>query len=151
MNSDSRLPAQTITPSLPAPENKLYFPALDGIRAVGVLMVFFQHYEAALFPRLAWGWAGVDIFFVLSGFLITGILYDTRSSPTRLRDFFLRRMLRIFPLYYGVLLAAAALTPVFHWLWNPAWILWFTYLGNYARFIYLGSPLMDLLDLEKHS
>lgn len=126
---------------LPAPENKRFYPALDGLRALAVLMVFFEHYEAAEFPALNWGWVGVDVFFILSGFLITGILYDTRDAEYRFRNFYARRTLRIFPLYYGVLLFGVLLTPVFHWLWNPAWILWFCYLGNYARFFYLQNPL----------
>ena len=129
---------------IPRPENNKYYPALDGLRAIAVLFVFFGHYEAVLYPRLSWGWAGVDLFFALSGFLITGILYDTQASATRLRDFFMRRILRIFPLYFGVLLVAAAFTFKYHWLWNPAWILWFTYLGNYADMIYLHSNLLAL-------
>ncbi len=131
-----------VVQGLPAPENKRFYPALDGLRALAVLMVFFEHYQAALFPALNWGWAGVDLFFVLSGFLITGILYDTRDAPHRFRTFYARRTLRIFPLYYGVLLFGVLLTPLFHWMWNRAWILWFLYLGNYARFFYLSSPLL---------
>ena len=138
----------SIVPDLPISENKLFYPALDGLRAFAVLLVFLEHYVLAYYPVLSWGWAGVDIFFVLSGFLITGILYDTRNAPHRYRNFYARRTLRIFPLYYAVLLSGVLLTPVFHWLWNPAWILWFCYLGNYARFIYLHSPLFPTGALE---
>ena len=84
------------------------------------------------------GWSGVDLFFVLSGFLITGILLDTRSSPRYFQTFYLRRVLRIFPLYFAYLfliLVAAR----WGWRWysgvdvwrstNPGW--YFTYLLNW--------------------
>ncbi len=80
-----------------------YYPAFDGLRAVAILMVFLQHYLPLVFqPR--WGelplWSGVDLFFVLSGFLITGILVDSRKDPTFFRNFYGRRALRIWPLWY---------------------------------------------------
>ncbi len=137
-----------VVPDLPPSENKLFYPALDGLRAIAVLLVFLEHYELVNFRAYNWGWIGVDIFFVLSGFLITGILYDTRNTAHRFRNFYARRTLRIFPLYYGVLLFGLLLTPIFHFLWNPAWILWFFYLGNYARFIYLHSPLFPMGAIE---
>jgi peptidoglycan/LPS O-acetylase OafA/YrhL len=145
----SKLHEDDVVPGLPESENKRFYPALDGLRAVAVLMVFYNHYLSH-WPSLNWGWLGVDIFFVLSGFLITGILYDTRNTLHRFRNFYVRRTLRIFPLYYGVLLIGLVLTPVFHWVWHPVWILWPLYLGNYGRFIWLndwmqGTGVLDHL------
>jgi peptidoglycan/LPS O-acetylase OafA/YrhL len=151
-HSVTSLHADDVVPNLPASENKRFYPALDGLRAIAVLMVFYQHYLSidGLRPALNWGWTGVDIFFVLSGFLITGILYDTRLTLHRFRNFYVRRTLRIFPLFYGVLLIGLLLTPIFHWIWHPAWILWPLYLGNYGRFIWLqdwlqGTGVLDHL------
>ena len=119
------------------PENRAFFPALDGLRAVAFLMVFGQHYLL-----LAWGWAGVNVFFVLSGFLITGILFDSRDDPNRARNFYIRRTLRIFPLYYGLFAVLLLLTPVLHWRWNRYWLAWPLYLGNFLRFF---SPAAAVL------
>ena len=115
------------------PANNSYFPALDGLRAVAFLMVFALHYLSAYLP-VSFGWAGVDVFFVLSGFLITGILYDTRDAPFRFHNFYLRRTMRIFPLYYGVFLLLALFYPLCHWQWNWGWLAWPAYLGNFAVF-----------------
>lgn len=116
------------------PENNTFYPALDGLRALAFLMVFGQHYLS-----LAWGWTGVNIFFVLSGFLITGILFDTRDAPFRARTFYIRRTLRIFPLYYGVFLGLLLLSPLAHWQWDRYWTLWPLYLGNFLRFFSAAS------------
>jgi peptidoglycan/LPS O-acetylase OafA/YrhL len=131
------------------PANRQYFPALDGIRAFAFLIVFGAHYA-----YLPWGWAGVDVFFVLSGFLITGILFDTRHDPHRVRNFYVRRTLRIFPLYYGLMILLVLLYPVFHWDWNLRWLIWPAYVGNFARGIhpYLSSsPMQMLADAQPHS
>jgi peptidoglycan/LPS O-acetylase OafA/YrhL len=101
------------------------------LRAASFFGVFLWHYM-----DLPYGWAGVDVFFVLSGFLITGILYDTRDDTHRVRNFYIRRTLRIFPLYYGVLLAILLLTPLMRWAWTWQWIAWPLYLGNFLRFLY---------------
>ena len=129
-----------MTSSREGSEPSRYYPALDGLRAIAVLMVFCQHYGAAKAWIFGWGWTGVDVFFVLSGFLITGILYDSRQRAHRYRDFYVRRTLRISPLYYAVWLVIVLLAPVAHWQWNWRWSLWPAYMGNYARFLFLNVP-----------
>ncbi len=89
-------------------------PALDGVRGIATLSVLLSHfwfhdvYESKWWYKLAHsGWLGVDLFFVLSGMLITGILLRTKGRADYFGEFYRRRVLRIFPLYYVVLLYAA--------------------------------------------
>ena len=91
-------------------------PELDGLRAFAILGVILFH----CYPSEGWlswsrfageaGWMGVDLFFVLSGYLITGILLDTVHRPHYYRNFITRRTLRIFPLYYLCLILLTAAT-----------------------------------------
>ncbi|MGD0294765.1 MAG: acyltransferase [Terracidiphilus sp.] len=79
-------------------------PELDGLRGLAVLGVVFYHCDPLLadtwiHPATQWGWAGVNLFFVLSGFLITSILLDARGKPRYFRNFYVRRILRIWPVY----------------------------------------------------
>jgi peptidoglycan/LPS O-acetylase OafA/YrhL len=79
---------------------------LDGLRVFAVLAVIAVHYRPPFRPSLDFlsvGWAGVDLFFVISGYLITTILFSLRGTPRPYRVFYWRRMLRIFPPYYLVL------------------------------------------------
>lgn len=132
-----------------------HIPALDGIRGIAILMVLLVHfYRRELFHdqgalnmltgRLAGvGNYGVELFFVLSGFLITGILVDYRCEPGSLIKFYTRRSLRIFPLYFLSLAVVLLILPRFvefdsgarlivdhqSWLWTymmnwptPGWI-----------------------------
>lgn len=96
------------------PLSRRHLTVLDGVRGLALLQVMFAHFatHAALGQSLRWKLAaapfgmlpnGVDLFFVLSGFLITGILVDAKGKQNYFRNFFARRFLRIFPLYYGVL------------------------------------------------
>jgi peptidoglycan/LPS O-acetylase OafA/YrhL len=84
-------------------------PQLDAVRGIAILIVII-HNSLYKFPSLplqslfSQGWMGVDLFFVLSGFLITGILVDTRQSEGYFKNFYARRCLRIWPLYYSVVL-----------------------------------------------
>lgn len=77
-----------------------------------------------------YGLFGVDLFFVLSGFLITGILFDTSNDQGFFSKFYARRVLRIFPLYYGVLILLFLLTPFLHLHWNGMGWLLLGYLQN---------------------
>lgn len=98
-----------------------HVPALDGIRGLAILAVMIYHQTVMTSDTAAdqvarrvaeSGWCGVDLFFVLSGFLITGILLEAKGSPHYLRNFYARRVLRIFPLYYAVLIFSVGLLPL---------------------------------------
>jgi peptidoglycan/LPS O-acetylase OafA/YrhL len=84
-----------------------YFPLLDGLRTVSILGVIWHHAGGTrhLSGALSRGYHGVSLFFVISGFLITTLLLreKERTGVISLRKFYLRRALRIFPLYYAVL------------------------------------------------
>jgi peptidoglycan/LPS O-acetylase OafA/YrhL len=99
-----------------------YSPALDGLRGIAIILVLLHHYtildpitpgEELLAQTVLIGWAGVDLFFVLSGFLITGILIDARGSNRYFSSFYARRTLRIFPLYYLIAFVTLLVLPRF--------------------------------------
>ena len=85
----------------------IYMPQLDGLRAFAVLAVIYSHYIPSKYHlNIPWGSAGVQLFFILSGFLITSILIKSRGERLgkSLKTFYIRRAFRIFPLYYLVLI-----------------------------------------------
>src|SRR6185503_1713714 len=92
-------------------------PQLDAVRGVAILLVIL-HNQSRAFPSLqldrlfANGWMGVDLFFVLSGFLITGILVDTRQSEGYFKNFYARRCLRIWPLYSCLVVFMFVIVPL---------------------------------------
>lgn len=94
-----------------------HIPGLDGLRAIAIIGVIICHVAILLPPPgvtgpiLASGWLGVDLFFVLSGFLITRILRASRSGSNYFRNFYARRALRIFPLFYLYAMLALFILP----------------------------------------
>jgi peptidoglycan/LPS O-acetylase OafA/YrhL len=89
-------------PEQPA-NQKEYIPALDGLRGLAVLIVVIWHYLIFTHPYFP-GWAGVDLFFVLSGYLITGKLLQAKGKKHYFSQFYRNRALRIFPLYYSLVI-----------------------------------------------
>jgi peptidoglycan/LPS O-acetylase OafA/YrhL len=118
-----------LSPTVSAIQPRAHLPALDGLRGLAVLAVMFYHFNLVLEQAYALGgfpaalarsgWCGVDLFFVLSGFLITGILLDSKGAPHYFRNFYFRRALRIFPLYYGLLAVVFLAGPMFKTLATP--------------------------------
>ncbi|HEY8165342.1 MAG TPA: acyltransferase [Gemmatimonadaceae bacterium] len=143
------MPASHETTVTTALRTESHIPALDGVRGLAILVVMLGHFTLAYRPVHLWeaflkrfletGWLGVDLFFVLSGFLITGILLQAKGSKHYFRNFYARRTLRIFPLYYGFLIAFFIIAPLVHppapggqfESWQKSqWWFW-TYLSNY--------------------
>jgi peptidoglycan/LPS O-acetylase OafA/YrhL len=118
-----RLPFGPATQSLPAPVElpRGHIPALDAIRGLAIVLVTLYRFgggsdgvaRAIESPGIvSLGARGVDLFFVLSGFLITGILFDAKAKDGYFRNFYTRRALRIFPLYYGALVVILLIAPL---------------------------------------
>jgi peptidoglycan/LPS O-acetylase OafA/YrhL len=138
-------------------------PALDGLRGLAILAVFVFHYAGGgpqhpdglllrvMYGVTRFGWAGVDLFFVLSGFLITGILYDTKDRPHYFRNFYLRRSLRIFPIYYAFILVIGILGVLVGVRWKFGHLSFLAYLGYPAELIWrelvLDTPLIRITHL----
>lgn len=143
-----------------------HYRQLDGVRAIAALMVMFFHFFQGLHPTgtilllvqklSVIGQTGVSLFFVLSGFLITRILLVTRDSPRYFGDFYARRALRIFPLYYFFLiLFYFVIPPLVHSPIVPfgSQIYFWTYLQNFAmtfNWRTAGPPTFWSLGVEEH-
>lgn len=127
-------------------QNRSYYPALDGLRGFASLLVVIYHNFGFINHYFFFGWLGLDIFFVLSGFLITDILLTALGDPHYLRNFYARRILRVFPLYYAALVLFLLILPnigklplrLDYYVSHQAW-LWL-YLQNW---LYIFYPPVD--------
>lgn len=106
-----------------SPRDGKHMPQLDSLRAFAVFVVMIEHFVKTqdwVRQGIPWGALGVRLFFVLSGFLITGILFRTRCEAEQsgrrvselLRPFFARRFIRLMPVYYAYLIAIAIMLPI---------------------------------------
>ena len=90
-------------------------PELDGVRGLALIPVLYVHSNviehSGLGVLAAYGWITVDLFFALSGFLITGILLDAKGEERYFRNFYARRFLRVWPLYYALLIVVLIAIP----------------------------------------
>ncbi|HVT86252.1 MAG TPA: acyltransferase [Chitinophagaceae bacterium] len=129
--------------------NRVHYPALDGLRGIAILMVLFHH-NFNFIPLSKFAWIGVDLFFVLSGFLVTEILLNTNGDSGYLRNFYVRRILRIFPIYYLTIIVFfivarffSALNDQYIYYHNNQWMLWM-YMQNWL-FIFKPPPSDNFL------
>ena len=120
---------------------------LDGIRGIAILLAVMYHVwqdvpaltqlDRAIEAATSFFWTGVDLFFVLSGFFITRILYNTRESPDYFRSFYARRMLRTWPLYYFALALVLGIPALFSHSLVESSPWWFVFHGsNYLTAFY---------------
>ena len=137
---------------------RMHYPGLDGIRGLAILLVVLYH-NFEFIPALNFGWLGVDLFFVLSGFLITEILLNTKNAQNYFRKFYLRRVLRIFPLYYLVLFLFLAIfahlkafpldlrfytqNQLWYWTYLQNWVFIFKYDGKGAALNHFWSLAVE--------
>lgn len=115
-----------------------YYKGIDGLRFVAIFLVLIQHFATFIGNWISAGYYGVDLFFAISGFLITGILINSEKPFAEVyKKFIIRRGLRIFPLYYLVVLILflLALPSVREYLF-----FYLTYTFNYAE-VYFKMPM----------
>jgi peptidoglycan/LPS O-acetylase OafA/YrhL len=144
-NSDMQaaLSAQPTPSDTENPGGFAHIPSLDGVRGTAILLVLFCHLFSSnlntgsrffnfLNALRESSYIGVNLFFVLSGFLISGVLFDTLNQPHFFKTFYARRALRIFPLYYGFLILLLLLTSPLHLDWSGLQYFYLSYTANFA-------------------
>ena len=132
--------------ALTEPPGDARIAGLDGLRGIAVLLVIAFHAQRVLAERvvvvpLEMGWCGVDLFFVLSGFLITGILRRTREQPHYWRNFAVRRALRILPVYYLLLVLILGTRAIAGDVGDAPWWIYPTFVSNFWVGLHGGRDL----------
>lgn len=142
--------------------SKRHLAGLDGVRGLAILLVMLFHMtvmepqteaQKLFFDVMSAGWVGVELFFVLSGMLITGILLDTKEHAGYFCNFYARRVLRIFPLYYALLVFSFYILPYFphpklaNFSRVTEYEIWYwLFLSNFSSAI-VGGPRHGILDV----
>jgi peptidoglycan/LPS O-acetylase OafA/YrhL len=156
MGNNKRMTSSRYVGIVREPLVRARMPELDSLRGVAILLVLFLHgfaciadpasfigFQHDFMVATSYGWIGVQLFFVLSGFLITGILLDSKDQSHYYRRFYTRRALRILPAYYVLLLILALLArPSWlgsHSVGTPFLLLSFFYLSNVTQLF--GVPM----------
>lgn len=125
--------------------NSKHYPGLDTLRGIAILMVLVYH-NFSIIPFAFLGSLGVDLFFVLSGFLITGILLRASENGGQLRNFYIKRVLRIFPVYFVTLLVIIFLLPA---LFTVGYDVQYYRQHQYWFYFFVQNFLFVLQPLEK--
>jgi peptidoglycan/LPS O-acetylase OafA/YrhL len=155
----ARSSEQLAIPKEPPPSTRV--AELDGVRAIAIWLVLlfhlfpsadpaFNRFPALIKQIIGHGWLGVDLFFVLSGFLITGVLLESRSKHAYFKNFYGRRALRILPVYLLTVLVMSYCYSNF----NSFFILSLAFLANFKSLLHipypLGGSVLWSLAVEEH-
>ncbi|MEE9438640.1 MAG: acyltransferase [Saprospiraceae bacterium] len=129
--------------------DKKYFPLLDGLRGLAISLILIRHCiksdNAIIDLMVQKCWIGVDIFFALSGFLITNILLNDKGNKGYFSRFYIRRILRIFPLYYFTLIV------VFLIIWYFQLEDQYVFIENWGCFFTYTQNILFAFDNEEHN
>lgn len=123
-----------------------HFPALDGLRGIAIILILLNHHFSWVPIIKNTCWVGVDLFFVISGFLITRILLNTRSDNYFFRNFYVKRSFRIFPAYYltlGIFLIAIANLQLFKIQWDYYFSHLWHLIFYFQNWLYILNPIPE--------
>lgn len=143
-------------PTESEPSQRLYWPQLDGLRFFAALLVFIHHFQYLPgVPHFVtdWGWVGVDLFLVLSAFLLTRLLRAELETSVRpnLKNFFIRRICRIWPLHWAFVSSMLLLSLVREpQALNQSMFQWFSHIAFFNNFVIAFQGYWDSLPYSEH-